>query len=105
MPTGRRACRRVADLDGAALVFAATGSEETDRAIQALAHEAGVPVNVVDRPELCDFYTPAIVNRAPLAVAIGSEGVAPVLVPPRPGADRGACWRRPSAISPDWPTS
>ena len=69
----------VSDLDGAALVFAATGVEAEDRAIVALAHAAGVPVNVVDRPELCDFYTPAIVNRAPLAVAIGSEGVAPVL--------------------------
>ena len=51
----------------------------SDREIWSLAHEAGVPVNVVDRPELCDFYTPAIVNRAPLAVAVGSEGVAPVL--------------------------
>ncbi len=68
-----------ADLAGAALVFAATGSEESDRAVAALAREAGVPVNAVDRPELCDFYTPALVNRAPLAVAIGSEGVAPVL--------------------------
>ncbi len=68
-----------ADLAGAALVFAATGSEESDRAVCALAREAGVPVNAVDRPELCDFYTPALVNRAPLAVAIGSEGVAPVL--------------------------
>jgi uroporphyrin-III C-methyltransferase/precorrin-2 dehydrogenase/sirohydrochlorin ferrochelatase len=68
-----------ADLAGAALVFAATGTEEGDREIFALAHEAGVPINVVDRPELCDFYTPAIVNRAPLAVAVGSEGVAPVL--------------------------
>jgi uroporphyrin-III C-methyltransferase / precorrin-2 dehydrogenase / sirohydrochlorin ferrochelatase len=68
-----------ADLSGAALVFAATGSEDSDRKICRLAREAGVPVNVVDRPDLCDFYTPAIVNRAPLAVAIGSEGVAPVL--------------------------
>ena len=68
-----------ADLAGAALVFAATGSEESDREVCALARTAGVPVNVVDRPELCDFYTPALVNRAPLAVAIGSEGVAPVL--------------------------
>ncbi len=68
-----------ADLSGAALVFAATGSEADDRAVRTLAHDAGVPVNVVDRPELCDFYTPAIVNRAPLAVAVGSEGVAPVL--------------------------
>jgi uroporphyrin-III C-methyltransferase/precorrin-2 dehydrogenase/sirohydrochlorin ferrochelatase len=67
------------DLDGAALVFAATGDEDSDRAVVALAHEAGVPVNIVDRPELCDFFTPAIVNRAPLAVAVGSDGAAPVL--------------------------
>jgi len=67
------------DFAGAALVFAATGFEASDREIHALAHEVGVPVNVVDRPELCDFYTPAIVNRAPLSVAVCSEGVAPVL--------------------------
>lgn len=68
-----------ADLTGAVLIFAATGSEDSDREIWAMAHDVGVPVNCVDRPELCDFYTPALVNRAPLAVAIGSEGVAPVL--------------------------
>jgi len=69
----------LADLAGAALVFVATGSEEGDRAVHALAKQAGVPINVVDRPELCDFFTPAIVNRAPLAVAVASEGMAPVL--------------------------
>src|SRR5262245_30077254 len=42
-----------ADLSGAALVFAATGSESGDREICALARESGVPINVVDRPELC----------------------------------------------------
>src|SRR6185295_18924215 len=67
------------DLDGVALVFVATGDAERDAAVAALARQAGVPVSVVDRPDLCDFYTPAIVNRAPLAVAIGSEGAAPVL--------------------------
>jgi uroporphyrin-III C-methyltransferase/precorrin-2 dehydrogenase/sirohydrochlorin ferrochelatase len=75
----RGAWPSAADVVGAALVFAATGSEASDREIHALAHQAGVPVNVVDRPELCDFYTPAIVNRAPLSVAVCSEGVAPVL--------------------------
>jgi uroporphyrin-III C-methyltransferase/precorrin-2 dehydrogenase/sirohydrochlorin ferrochelatase len=75
----RGAAPAAADLAGAALVFAATGSEEGDREIRSLARGAGVPVNVVDRPDLCDFFTPAIVNRAPLAVAIASEGVAPVL--------------------------
>jgi len=69
----------VNDLTGAALVFVATGDDERDRTTWQLARAAGVPVNVVDKPELCDFYTPAIVNRAPLAVAIGTDGVAPVL--------------------------
>ena len=69
----------VADLENSVLIFVATGDDETDRAMWALAKQAGVSVNVVDKPELCDFYTPAIVNRAPLAVAIGTEGTAPVL--------------------------
>lgn len=69
----------LAGLSGAALVFVATGTEEGDREVHALARSAGVPVNVVDRPDLCDFYTPAIVNRAPVTVAVASEGVAPVL--------------------------
>lgn len=67
------------DFVGAALVFIGTGDEGTDRRFHAIAKAAGVPVNVVDRPDLCDFHTPAIVNRAPLAVAIGTAGVAPVL--------------------------
>ncbi len=50
-----------------------------DRRISEDARAAGIPVNAVDRPELCDFFTPAIVNRAPLAVAIGTEGAGPVL--------------------------
>jgi uroporphyrin-III C-methyltransferase / precorrin-2 dehydrogenase / sirohydrochlorin ferrochelatase len=64
---------------GAALVFAATGDEATDSAIVAAARTLNIPVNAVDRPCLCDFYTPALVNRAPIAVAIGSEGTGPVL--------------------------
>ncbi|MEQ1941308.1 siroheme synthase CysG [Mesorhizobium sp. VNQ89] len=68
-----------ADLDGATLVFAATGDEAQDRRIVEDARAAGIPVNAVDRPELCDFFTPAIVNRAPLAIAIGTEGAGPVL--------------------------
>jgi uroporphyrin-III C-methyltransferase/precorrin-2 dehydrogenase/sirohydrochlorin ferrochelatase len=38
-----------------------------------------VPVNVVDAPALSTFITPAIVDRAPVTVAIGTEGAAPVL--------------------------
>ena len=43
------------------------------------ARRLGLPVNAVDRPELCDFFTPAMVNRAPVCIAIGTEGAAPVL--------------------------
>jgi len=68
-----------ADLADAALAFAATGAEAEDAAVAAAARRAGVPVNVVDRPELCDFYVPAIVNRAPVAVAVSSTGTGPVL--------------------------
>lgn len=66
-------------LEGAKLVFVATGDEHQDRAIAAIAKAQKIPVNVVDRPALCDFLTPAIVNRAPIAIAIGTEGSAPVL--------------------------
>lgn len=64
---------------GAALVFVATGCPGADTALQALAKEAGALVNVVDQPALCDAYTPSIVDRDPLVVAIGTEGNAPVL--------------------------
>ncbi|QRM55451.1 siroheme synthase CysG [Sinorhizobium sp. BG8] len=68
-----------AHLDGSVLVFAATGDAEADRAISTAARAAGIPVNAVDQPEYCDFFTPALVNRAPVAVAIGTEGAGPVL--------------------------
>jgi uroporphyrin-III C-methyltransferase/precorrin-2 dehydrogenase/sirohydrochlorin ferrochelatase len=66
-------------LQGATLVFAATGEEAFDRQVSEDARALGIPVNAVDRPELCDFFTPALVNRAPLAIAIGTEGAGPVL--------------------------
>jgi len=64
---------------GAALVFAATGNAELDQAIVTAARAEKIPANAVDQPEYCDFYTPAIVNRAPVAIAIGTEGAGPVL--------------------------
>jgi uroporphyrin-III C-methyltransferase/precorrin-2 dehydrogenase/sirohydrochlorin ferrochelatase len=67
------------ELAGAALAFVATGCPETDAAIAAEARAAGVLVNVVDAPELCDAFTPSLVDRDPVVVAIGTEGTAPVL--------------------------
>src|SRR5262249_53217379 len=65
-------------LDDTALVFIAEQSELADR-VKADARRRGVPVNVVDTPDDCDFYVPSIVDRAPLTVAVSTEGDAPVL--------------------------
>tara|TARA_R110001592_G_scaffold82341_2_gene243889 strand:+ start:9843 stop:11246 length:1404 start_codon:yes stop_codon:yes gene_type:complete len=67
------------DLAGAVLAYGATGIDAVDRQVSDTARRAGVPVNVVDRPELSDFITPAIIDRAPITVAVSSGGTAPVL--------------------------
>ncbi|MEO5806920.1 siroheme synthase CysG [Devosia sp.] len=67
-----------ADLDGAALVFVADHGPDGDAAKLA-ARARNIPLNVVDIPDECDFYTPSIIDRAPLTIAISSEGDAPVL--------------------------
>ena len=68
-----------ARIPGCALAVASGAPEEELAAFSAAAQGAGVPVNVVDRPELCSYITPAIVDRAPLMIAISSGGAAPVL--------------------------
>lgn len=72
-----RAGGRVAgDEDPAArLAFVAFGEEARDQAAAERLRARGVLVNVVDRPELCDFTTPSLLERGPMLVAIGSGGV------------------------------
>lgn len=66
-------------LMGCRLVFAAVGQREVDASIAFAARAHSIPVNVVDVPQLCTFITPAIVDRDPVVVAIGTERTAPVL--------------------------
>ncbi|MEQ1771426.1 MAG: siroheme synthase, partial [Devosia sp.] len=73
-----QAAAMVAALDGTALVFVAEESATADAA-KVEARRRGIPVNVVDKPDECDFYVPSIVDRAPLTVAVSTEGDAPVL--------------------------
>ena len=68
-----------AHLDGAAIVVAATGLTDINRAVSEAARERNVPVNVVDDASLSTFIFPAIIDRSPVIVAIGSAGQAPVL--------------------------
>ena len=67
------------DVKGRAVVYSATGVDAVDRRVSAAARAAGVPVNVVDRPDLSSFIMPAIVDRSPVVIGISSAGTAPVL--------------------------
>jgi uroporphyrin-III C-methyltransferase/precorrin-2 dehydrogenase/sirohydrochlorin ferrochelatase len=76
----RRAERFTPDLlEGVALAIGADAPEEDLRALSTAAQARGIPVNIVDRPELCSFITPAIVDRDPITIAISTGGASPVL--------------------------
>ena len=66
-------------LRGRPLVISATEDDAEDARVSAIARALGVPVNVPDRPELCTFALPAIVDRGEVTVAIATSGAAPVL--------------------------
>jgi uroporphyrin-III C-methyltransferase/precorrin-2 dehydrogenase/sirohydrochlorin ferrochelatase len=63
----------------AALAYAATDDAVEDARVAALMRADGARVNMVDNLDGSDFITPAIVDRDPVVVAIGTEGAAPVL--------------------------
>lgn len=65
---------------GARLVF--IGVEDEKRAVKLAnkARKAGALVNVIDNLPLCDFYTPALIDRGAITIALSSGGAGPVLV-------------------------
>ncbi|MCX4198162.1 siroheme synthase CysG [Methylobacterium organophilum] len=67
------------DLQGCVLAIAATDDEPLNAAVSQHANALGMPVNVVDSPQLCSVIFPAIVDRSPLVIAVSSGGDAPVL--------------------------
>jgi len=80
-PTVRLAGRvwQPCDLTGAAVAVADAGSEADAAAFAEAARMAGVPCNVIDRPEHCRFQFGTIVNRSPVVVGISTSGAAPIL--------------------------
>jgi len=64
---------------GAVIAFVASPRPEFCAAAARAARAAGTPVNVVDHPELCDFHTPAIIDRGQVVAAIGTGGAAPIV--------------------------
>ena len=63
----------------AALFYAANEDAAEDARVAAIAHAEGALVNIVDNLADSQFITPAIVDRDPVTIAIGTEGAAPVL--------------------------
>ena len=66
-------------IHGAALIIGATDDEKTNAAISLDARKKGIPVNIVDDPQKCDFILPSLVQRGDLAIAIGTGGKSPAL--------------------------
>jgi len=67
------------DIDNQSIIIAATNDDRTNAIVSSLAHESGIPINVVDSPDLSSFIMPSIVDRSPIVIAISSAGKAPVL--------------------------
>jgi precorrin-2 dehydrogenase / sirohydrochlorin ferrochelatase len=67
------------DLEGAFLAVVATNSRSLNQRVYDEAQRRGVLCNVVDVPDLCDFFYPAIVRRGDLQIAVSTSGQSPSL--------------------------
>jgi len=67
------------DLCGAFLVVAGTSSAQVNHDVFQQCEAEGILCNVVDDPEHCHFYYPAVVRRGALQIAISTEGQSPAL--------------------------
>jgi precorrin-2 dehydrogenase/sirohydrochlorin ferrochelatase len=64
---------------GAKLVFIASDDDAFVQAAITAARTAGALVNVPDHPDLCDFTTPAVIDRGEVVAAVGTGGASPML--------------------------
>ncbi|MEN6519541.1 MAG: bifunctional precorrin-2 dehydrogenase/sirohydrochlorin ferrochelatase [Armatimonadota bacterium] len=72
-------CYESSDISKCALVIAAAGDREVNLQVSEDASAAGIPVNVVDDPELCSFIVQSVVRRGDLVISIGTGGNSPAL--------------------------
>ncbi|MGI6295083.1 MAG: precorrin-2 dehydrogenase/sirohydrochlorin ferrochelatase family protein [Armatimonadota bacterium] len=66
-------------LDGAFLVVAATDDIEVNKSVSKEAESRGLLVNVVDVPELCSFFVPAMVRRGDIVISVSTSGKSPAM--------------------------
>jgi len=67
------------DLEGMFLVIGATDDEKLNRQISQDAEGRGLLCNIVDRPEICNFILPSIVQRGDLTISISTAGRSPAM--------------------------
>jgi len=67
------------DIHGAFLVIVATNSRTLNQRVYDESRDRGVLCNVVDVPDLCDFYYPSVVRRGDLQIAVSTAGKSPSL--------------------------
>jgi len=70
---------RTADLEGMFLVIGATDDEQLNRQISSDAECRNTLCNIADRPEICNFILPSIVQRDDLVITISTSGRSPAL--------------------------
>jgi uroporphyrin-III C-methyltransferase / precorrin-2 dehydrogenase / sirohydrochlorin ferrochelatase len=98
----------------ARLAFVAVEDAGEAASIAAVLKARGLLVNVVDQPEYCDFTTPAIVDRDPVLIAIGTGGASAglakalrqrleLMLPQRLGQLAEALFRAKNALKARWP--
>jgi precorrin-2 dehydrogenase / sirohydrochlorin ferrochelatase len=66
-------------LDQSVMVIGATDEEKINAAVSRDAKARGIPVNIVDDPQKCDFILPSLVERGDLTIACGTGGNSPAL--------------------------
>lgn len=69
---------RAGDVEGAFLVICATNDQDVNASVARECAARGIPVNVVDEPDLSSFFVPAMVRQGDLVIAVSTGGKSPL---------------------------
>ncbi|MCP4298266.1 MAG: uroporphyrinogen-III C-methyltransferase [Proteobacteria bacterium] len=67
------------NLESSRLVMVTSCDLEIAKDLATMCKKRGIPVNVADKPDLCSFILPSIVDRSPVKIAISTAGASPIL--------------------------
>lgn len=67
------------NLEGACLIIADATTASRAKQLYSAAKVLGIPINIIDRPQFCDFQFGSIVNRSPVVIGISTDGASPIL--------------------------